>query len=83
MKSCRNYFLPFLIAVAQPAAAEQTRMDWIAKSSLIRDLKRDGDWEVQFGANRADYRCVTCKGQIEASIEVIAPYTAGDFPTLS
>ncbi|MEX0301442.1 MAG: hypothetical protein AB3N24_03360 [Leisingera sp.] len=58
-------------------------MDWIAKSSLIRDLKRDGDWEVQFGANRADYRCVTCKGQVEASIEVIAPYTAGDFPTLS
>jgi len=57
-------------------------MDWLAESYLIENLKRDGTWEVQFGAARADYRCLTCDGEIEVSIEVIASYTAGDFATL-
>ena len=58
-------------------------MDWLSGSYLIENLERNGDWEIQFGASRVDYLCLTCEGQTEASIEVIAPYTAGDFPTLS
>jgi hypothetical protein len=70
-----------LAGLAQPAAAESSRMSRLADSNLLALLTKDGDWEVMVHGTGIEYTCVQCNGAVHARLEVIAPFFTADYNT--
>lgn len=50
-------------------------MSRLSASYLIENLEKDGMWRTQASDWKIDYSCLKCGRAVEATLEVIAPYT--------
>ncbi|GLQ27364.1 hypothetical protein [Sulfitobacter pacificus] len=72
-----------LIILAQSTSADDGRFSPLIGSGILERMETARVWEIEILSSGIKYKCLKCDGNVDAMIEVIAPYAPEKYTSIA